>query len=501
MNLWAKRVGQLVVLAVALFFLSCQDEASLLGYKNPNPKFQVNYIEIPIESSVLLLDSQRTSNYYFGNETNRLLIGQYVDDQFGSLASSAYTHYFTSSGTTLTNSPVFDSVSVRLVFDYYTYGSEQASTPQNISVYEIDEEMSLSRRYYFNNSQIQTKPTAIGTKSFTIDPVKFKEYLKILEDSDTQNDTLVEAVRLNIPLDPAFGQRIFENAIAYSNNPTVDTTFITYSLFSKIFKGIYFKTENGDKIIGFNPASSGSSIAIHYHNATDDSLTLNLGFFNVNGFSQIKNDRSGTALAGLTQYSQDFIPATDLRYVQSGTGVYTKLDFGNFFEFADTVPNLVINSAQLTVESVEQGAYAPSLNFAMRILDGQNFVEKFDSEKNKQDSIDFVLYNPRQYTSYSGSISIDDGTVGDDDNAFYALGDQSPYLEYSSTNKSYNGNYSLFFQQLSVINPNRRRFQSAILYPASPNKPSSSKTVNRTVFPKSGIKLKIYYTKPTTPLN
>ena len=40
MNLWAKRIGQLAVLPVALFFFSCEDEAGVLGYKNPNPKFE-----------------------------------------------------------------------------------------------------------------------------------------------------------------------------------------------------------------------------------------------------------------------------------------------------------------------------------------------------------------------------------------------------------------------------------------------------------------------------
>jgi hypothetical protein len=501
MNLWAKQIGQLVVLAVALFFLSCQDEAGLLGYKNPNTKFQVNYVEIPIESSVLLLDSQRTSNYLFSNETNRLLVGKYVDDQFGSVSASAYSHYYTTSGTALPANAVYDSVSVRLLFDYYTYGSALATTSQNISVHEIEEEMASSRRFYFNKTQIQTSPTALGSKDFTIDPAKFKEYLNALQDSNSQNDTLVETVRLNIPLEKAFGQRIFENAMAYSANPTVDTTFITYSLFTKIFKGISFKSNNADKVVGFNPAATSSSIAIHYHTAEADSLVLSLGFFNVNSFSQILNDRSGTALAGLSTYSQDFIPPTDFRYIQSGTGVYTKLDFSKFFEFADTVPNLVINSAQLTVEAVEQPGYDPSSSFALRILDDQNFVEKYNTETSKQDSIDFALYNPRQYASYPGSISIDDGTIGDNDNAFYAVGDQSPYLAYSSTTKSYSGNYSLFFQQLSVVNPNRRRFQSAILYPASPGKPSSSKTLNRTIIPESGIKLKVYYTKPTTPLN
>ena len=36
MNLWANRVGQLASLLVALFFFSCEDEASVLGFKNQN---------------------------------------------------------------------------------------------------------------------------------------------------------------------------------------------------------------------------------------------------------------------------------------------------------------------------------------------------------------------------------------------------------------------------------------------------------------------------------
>ena len=59
MNLWVSRVGQLAMLAVALFFFSCEDETSILGFKNPNSKFRASYVEIPIESSVLLRDSLR----------------------------------------------------------------------------------------------------------------------------------------------------------------------------------------------------------------------------------------------------------------------------------------------------------------------------------------------------------------------------------------------------------------------------------------------------------
>ena len=65
MNLWAKRIKLLSALAGVLFFFSCQEESSILGYKNPNSKFKVSYVEIPIESSVLLRDSLRTSNFNY----------------------------------------------------------------------------------------------------------------------------------------------------------------------------------------------------------------------------------------------------------------------------------------------------------------------------------------------------------------------------------------------------------------------------------------------------
>ena len=143
MNLWANRVVQLASLLVALFFFSCEDEASVLGFKNQNQKFDASYIEIPIESSVLLLDSQRTSNFVFQNETNRLLIGQYTDDKFGAVAANAYTQFFTTSGAKLPADVTYDSVTLQLVLDFYNYGSTDALSSQSISVYELDEELHI----------------------------------------------------------------------------------------------------------------------------------------------------------------------------------------------------------------------------------------------------------------------------------------------------------------------------------------------------------------------
>src|SRR5688572_1982742 len=235
MNLWANRIGQLALSLVALFFFSCEDEASVLGFKNQNQKFDVSYIEIPIESSVLLLDSQRTSNFVFQTETNRLLIGQYTDDKFGPVSANGYTQFFTNSAAKLPADVIYDSVSLQLVLDFYHYGSTDALTSQSISVYEVDEDLKYeNRRNYFNKSDVLVKSSPLGSKTFTVSPKDLDSYAT--DNSDT-------TILVKVPLDKAFGQRIFDNAILYRDSETTnDSTFKVFSEFTKLFKGLSIKT-------------------------------------------------------------------------------------------------------------------------------------------------------------------------------------------------------------------------------------------------------------------
>ena len=223
---------------------------------------------------------------------------------------------------------------------------------------------------------------------------------------------------------------------------------------------------------------------------------MHLGFFNVTSFSQIKNDRSSSDLAGLTQYAQDFSPVSDLRYIQSGTGVYTKLDFRKFFEFCDTIPNIVINSAQLSLGSVVESDFARPSNLVLRILQSDNRLKKV---KTHQDTLDISAYNPR-FPAHPGTLTLDNGTYVDSDLAMNVLGDADAFLKYSSEKKSYDGNFALFFQQLSIVRDGVPRYQYFAIYPSSPSMPNT-KSVNRVIFPKDNIILKVYYTKPAAPLN
>ena len=176
------------------------------------------------------------------------------------------------------------------------------------------------------------------------------------------------------------------------------------------------------RLLGLAPTSA---VTVHYHTATDDSLNMHLSFFSVASFSQIKNDRSSSDLAGLTQYAQDFNPATDLRYIQSGTGVYTKLDFGKFFEFCDTIPNIVINSAQLSLGSVVDSDFARPSNLVLRILQSDNTLKKV---KTLQDTLDISAYNPR-FPAHPGTLTLDNGTYVDSDLAMNVLGDADALFE------------------------------------------------------------------------
>ncbi|HMF73314.1 MAG TPA: DUF4270 family protein, partial [Flavitalea sp.] len=349
MNLWVRTLGQLAALAVALFFFSCEDETSFLGFRDHNnKKFKVNFVDIPVASSVLLMDSLRTSNFYLPQdqgETNRLLVGKYIDDLFGEVSATANTQFFTTntSQALLKQGAELDSISMDLRFDFYTYGSE-AFTSQTISIHELEKELQFdSIGRYYNKSNTPYNPTSLGTKTFSILPERFQEYIE---------DQLDTVITIHLPLDLAFGQRIFDSALKYRNATTpADSAFVKPRDFVKEFKGIAIVADNADKIMGFSPTATASRITLHYHDDDTDSLQLNLSFTLMIGYNKIDAQRGATSLAGLNEYSQPFSPDNGLRYIQSGTGVLTRLDFEEFYKFVDADSNstMIVNSAELNL--------------------------------------------------------------------------------------------------------------------------------------------------------
>ena len=488
MNLWARTLGQLAVLTVALFFFSCEDETSLLGFKSPNKKFKVNFVDIPLPSDVFLVDSVRTSNLYDPNnqssESIRLLAGRYTDDQLGVVNSTAVTQFFTTSRSKLTETAELDYVTLQLRFDFYVYGN-QTPTPQTISIHELQKDLKGdSINYYFNKSTTLYDPAPLGSTTFTIIPEDFKKYVT------DRKDTTISVI---VPLDPAFGQRIFDSALKYRGATTVeDSTFVKYSEFIKEFKGIAIVPEDGDKILGFNPAAGASMITLHYHDAETDSLTLNLAFEFTPGYNAITSDRSSSELAGLTQYSQPFSPPSTKRYIQAGTGILTRLDFQGFYDFVDADSNtsVVINSAELNLgPAAESSTFDPVNVLTLLAVKNEGYLRKVAVKD----------IDPAQYAADSASVSGYGGRMGITNSFFSPLdADGNVFgITRQEDNDDYNGFLTLFVQEFFKRQVQKDRFRYFALYPSSPQ---AGKSVNRLIFDAGNIKLRIYYTRPTEPV-
>ena len=125
MNLWAKSLRQLSFVAVALFFFSCEDENTLLGFKNPVPKFNVSFVEIPLTSNSLLIDGIVTDSKGSLSATNpgavgNLLIGQYQDAELGNIKAESFLQVYPAGATQIPADAIFDSVTLSIRYNFYS---------------------------------------------------------------------------------------------------------------------------------------------------------------------------------------------------------------------------------------------------------------------------------------------------------------------------------------------------------------------------------------------
>ncbi len=414
----------------------------------------------------MLVDSLRTNNLpTLQGETNRLLIGSYQDPLVGAVQSTVFTNIRTSSLTTfIEDDESFDSLILQLRFDFYVYGAPGASI-QRYSVHELTSELDITKAYYFNSTATYD-PTPLGTGEVVINSEYFKE-----EFADPTTDSVFT---IKIKLNQEFGQRLFDSVDPTNENYTNFTKFKTN------FKGLAIVAEQSDKIVGFSPIDLNTALFLYYHNPEVNktlAFTISQGI----NFSQITADRSSTDLANLNQFFTDYTE-TNNRYVQAGASVVTKLDFTKFYEYMDSIPNAIINSAELSIDPiVPPDGFSGPFTLSLAQLKSNS---RYRTVKAKQDTSDLV--------AFGGSLVISDA------DRIFAGTDQGGLLQlgYSETNNNYRSFPTLFFQRLLINKNNRLPFWA--LQSVSP---PQGKSVNRIVFPKENIKLKVYYTRPVTSEN
>jgi hypothetical protein len=209
-------------------------------------------------------------------------------------------------------------------------------------------------------------------------------------------------------------------------------------------------------------------------------------------YTSISIDRSPSQLAAAMPYQAYEVPS-GMRVVQSGAPVVTKLDLSNFYAFADTVENIVINSTELVISDVESpdGFNAHStLTYKVMTEDESAGKFRFANDRIESDSTELSIF------SRVGKIFAD--------MKHYLLANENPLeesnialLRYDGDKKRYSAYMTLFSQTLFAAkksgDPAPERIRYFGLYPI---KPSVSTSVHRTIFNANNVKLKIYYTIP-----
>ena len=482
MNSLGRIAGQF--LFVVIFLFSCQEDTSFLGFKRAQDKFNVTYAEIPIAASVMTIDTLNTVNEPPSvTDTKRLLVGEYVDDKMGLINSETYFQFRPLvPKVAIPADAVINEIFLTLTYDYYYYGSS-ATNNLNFFVHELTDTLFILENYNFN-SIVNYDPNPLGSVSTVIDVVA-KEFDKNFKDNNDTNTTNDHIDTLKIGLNAGFGQLLLESA---KTSLAADSNYPDFFKFTGAFKGLAIVSSSANKVFGFDPRNDGkknfSKLILIYKYTVDgvekrsklEYVVFNGANGSTKGFNRITADRASTLLAGQTPFNE-FSPSDNLCYVQAGNPIVTKLDFQKYFEYVDTIPNIILNSAELVIDPIESPTLPAPTTLELRVLNKNDNKFKKSSDLIPSAYLGSVLYDKDGYvnlvsdtrTSFSMKLTIADG------------------------NYSYGGFLTDFTQLLYQTKNEEDRFQNFAIIPLSPG---FGKSVNRLIFNKNNVKLRIYYTTP-----
>lgn len=489
MNSLGRIAGQFLFVVVILF--SCKEDTSFLGFKRPQSKFKATYAEIPIAASVMTIDSVNTVNEPPSvADTKRLLVGQYIDDNMGVIKSEAYFQFRPAvPKISIPADAVVNEIFLTLTYDYYYYGSKDVVTA-DFFVHELTDTLfTVEPRSNYNfNSKVNYDPNPIGSTSTVVDVVG-KEFDKNFTENNDVTSANDHIDTLKIGLSAGYGQQLLELA---KTSLEADSNYPEFSKFTGVFKGLAIVSSTGNKVFGFDPRNDPgdgkkknfSKLLLIYKYTVDgvekrnklEFIIFTGGGLSTIGFNKISADRSSTPLAGATPF-KEFSPSNNLCYIQAGNPIVAKLDFAKFYEYVDTIPNIILNSAELVIDPIESPTLPPPTTLELRVLSsGDNKFKK---------NLDIIP------SAYLGSVLYDnDGFVNLVSDIRTSFSMKFATVDGGS---HYGGFLTEFTQLLHRTKDEDDRFQNFALVPLSPG---FGKSVNRVIFNKDNVKLRIYYTTP-----
>jgi hypothetical protein len=320
-------------LGIIFLFLSSCDEPKEIGSDLFSVEVGLNYTDtLTINSSTVLIDSIYTG------ANNSFLLGSYFHPELGYVTSDVFTQIANADTLNSKENSILDSLKMSLVYTNYQGDLTQ---PQSIKIYRLKDSLSRGTSY-FANSTVSYFPEVLTTLTFTPKPL----YAKSVNGDSIKYDTL------NFKMDLALGKELIskykDKAISGGG-----------SSFRDFFKGFYIQTAETKKaaIMNFSPAYS--KMTLHWHNPGDTlKYFLNYYFslsntftpeFNAR-FNQIRSKRVGL-LANLVKSGDKIssLKTNNLTYVQSGTGIVTKIDLPYLSKLRGN-NDIAVNKAELVFQ-------------------------------------------------------------------------------------------------------------------------------------------------------
>jgi hypothetical protein len=334
---------------LSFFFLfslfSCDDDPTEIGLELQESDNQIGTHfkdDFQINTSTVLLKDSIVS---FGSRP--VLAGRVSDGDFGTISARTFAEVsLPSNNLKFDANTGADSLVLSLGYTSY-FGDTTAVT--SLSVYELDTVFS-EKRTYFTTTSLPTKSTPLGSVSFQPRPTGTRPAGSA---STTARSTPTVKIRLSTEL--------ADRILAQSEKPALANQ---QAFVEQLLKGISLAPTPGSAggaVLGFNLQSDSTYLSLYYTSGTTKKR-VKFPFLDVQPrFNQISVDRSGTPLAGLVN-SGDIVPSGqtgDVTYLQSGTGLRTKITFTEDLSALKALGTVAINRAELVVP-VQKGLFDKS---------------------------------------------------------------------------------------------------------------------------------------------
>lgn len=441
-----------LILLISVFYGCETSEDPGVDY-SLDSNIEVNFKEFLLPSSNVYIDSLRTDG------ENKILVGNYSDPVSGSVKAEGYM------SLTYVNSTIPGDV---IEFDY-TYDSARISF---MSPKAIKEDGILTQSFVFSQLSNSLSSNLIYLSSMgqdTLRQIGSFDYFVV-----NPRDTFY----CNALLSDEFGQDLmnFGKISGNLNETEFPSIGISASSESDLLSSI---TMNNDTARLYLYVTHPDGITeIMAGDTTQRDTTYQVEFiFSGTNYSHIERDRAGSEFANIEE-NVDFTLSTGQTYIDPLFGLSTSYRIDELAEFFDENNDIIINTASILYELDDNDGLDTLSSFMsyIRKEDGDFFGPAIS---NSQFLFQNILLNSASYSGQSpepafGQLNTDKTTISLEGTGFHKL-----------LLRSFQDTGNL---QIDLITDSDPRDVSELVI-----LPVQELNLQRTIFKKDGIKLRIYY--------